>query len=102
MSDDALKYVRTDAVIPRRVAGETLLIPRAARSISAERRGAELFVLNESGDALWNALATPTSVHDLARNLIETYDVSRSQAAADVDVFVQSMLAIGAIAQVNG
>jgi coenzyme PQQ synthesis protein D (PqqD) len=95
------KYVRTDAMIPRRVAGETLLVPRAARSISAQRRGAELFVLNDSGDVLWSALETPRSVHDLARNLIETYDISTSQAAADVDVFVQSMLAIGAIAKVN-
>jgi hypothetical protein len=101
MADETCTYIRTDAVIPRRVAGETLLVPRAARSISAERRGAELFVLNESGDALWKALETPRSVHDLARNLIETYDTTTSQAAADVDLFVQSMLAIGAIAQVN-
>ena len=101
MSDESVTYVRTAAVIPRRVAGETLLVPRAARSISAERRGAELFVLNETGDALWKALETPRSVQDLARNLIEAYDISTSQAAADVDVFVQSMLAIGAIAQVN-
>ena len=102
MADDAMRYVRTNAMIPRRVAGETLLIPRAARSIKAERRGAELFVLNESGETLWAAMETPASVHDLARNLIETYEVSRSQAAADVDAFVQSLLAIGAIAQVNG
>src|SRR5690349_11600559 len=102
MSDDSIRYVRTGAMIPRRVAGETLLVPRAAKSISAQRRGAELFVLNDSGDALWTALETPRSVHDLARNLIETYDISTSQAAADVDVFLQSMLAIGAIAKVNG
>lgn len=90
-------YVRTRAVIPRRVAGETILVPADARTVVGHSRAAELFVLNDSGELLWSALANPTSVPDLARKLMNAYAVSSDVAAADAEEFVRSLQAIGAV-----
>jgi hypothetical protein len=98
MSDDgATRYLRSTSVIPRRVAGETLLVPLAGRSLDPTHRSAELFVLNATGERMWEWLAEPKSVPDLARNLIAEYEVSAEVAETDAAAFVKSMREVGAI-----
>lgn len=94
---DVELYVRTDAMIPRRVAGETILVPANARSVAANSRAAELFVLNESGELLWRDLDTPRTVPDLARKLMDAYAISADAAAADASSFVRALVSIGAV-----
>jgi hypothetical protein len=96
---DVAHYVRSDAVIPRRVAGETILVPANARTVVGHSRAAELFVLNTTGELLWSELATPKSVPDLARKLIDEYAVSSGDATTDAEEFVRSLQAIGAVTQ---
>ena len=92
-----MQYVRTGGVIPRRVAGETLLVPANARSVVPTSRAAELFVLNESAEALWRELESPKSVQDLARKLIDAYAIPAVDAATDAEEFVRSLVSIGAV-----
>lgn len=94
---DANRFVRGAGVIPRRVAGETILVPSNARSVTENSRAAELFVLNESGELLWSELSTPQSVPDLARKLMNAYAVSVTEAEADAATFVESLASIGAV-----
>lgn len=95
--NETVRYVRTQAVIPRRVAGETILVPADARTVVGHSRAAELFVLNESGELLWSELANPTSIPDLARKLMNAYAVGSEDAVADAEEFVRSLQAIGAV-----
>ena len=100
-SEDGPRYRRTEGVIARRVAGEMLLVPVGGRTVDTATRAAELFVLNESGEQLWNWLAAPTSVAQLARNLMRDYQISMEEAAADAEGFIHSLREIGMVDEVG-
>lgn len=97
MMQTTQQYIRSDGVIPRRVAGETLLVPTNARNVVPTSRAAELFVLNESAETLWRELETPKSVQDLARKLIDAYAIPPVVAETDAEEFVRSLVSIGAV-----
>ena len=95
-------YVRSANVVARRVAGELLLVPVAGRAVEERRRSAELFVLNESAERLWEWLASPATVSDLARNLMGEYKVTAELARQDVVSFLASMRELGAVDETTG
>lgn len=95
------RVVRRPGVVARKVAGEVLLIPLGAPTLSEERRSAELFVLNDTGQFLWEQLATPASPSDLARNLIKEFDVSLETAIADAVAFVESLRGLGMLSEIE-
>src|SRR5438105_13971956 len=97
MTDARMRYVRSQNVVVRRVAGETILVPFGVASTDLVTRTAEFFVLNASAEQLWESLATASDRTTLARNLMDAYAVSAERAEADVDAFVHSLLEIGAI-----
>ena len=81
----------------RRVAGELVLVPANSRTSDPKYRAANLFVLNRTGEHLWELLAAPQTSEALARNLMISYDLSDDEARRDTAAFVAEMLAIGAI-----
>lgn len=98
-ADNQRIYARAGRVVSRRVAGEIVLVPMTQRTADAVRRTADLFVLNKTGEHLWELLTTPRSAEDLARNLIETFEVSADEAANDVSNFLASLVEIGALTE---
>lgn len=92
-------YSRAGRVVSRRVAGEIVLVPMTQRTVDPVRRTADLFVLNKTGEYLWELLSTPRSAQELARNLSETFEVSMDEAVSDVSDFVASLMEIGALMQ---
>src|SRR5256885_12341190 len=97
MTDARMRYVRSQKVVVRRVAGETILVPFGVVSSDLVTRTAEFFVLNATAEQLWESLATASDRTTLARNLMNAYAVSAERAQADVDAFVHSLLGHGAI-----
>ena len=91
------RFVRTNRVAARRVAGEMVLVPFGARSPDPEYKAAQLYVLNQTGALIWNLLETPSTVADLARNLTDQYETTDERARADVDAFLRAMQDIGAV-----
>jgi hypothetical protein len=91
------RYVRAATVVARRIAGEMVLVPVATRSENPMTRVADFFVLNTSGEFLWNLLASPREPSDLARLLMTEYGITLEQAKADVSAFLDEMLANGAL-----
>jgi hypothetical protein len=85
-------YVQRRGIVARRVAGEVLLVPVAATAIDEAHRSAELFVLNPTGEYLWNELASPKRVPDLARNLMMSHEVALETALDDAARFVEALL----------
>ena len=90
-----VRYVRRPGVVARHVAGELLLVPVDARTVDAAHKTAELFVLNATAERLWELLASPVSVEELARNLIDEFEVSAESARADAAAFIASLRDIG-------
>jgi hypothetical protein len=96
-TDTTTCYVRSPNVVVLSVAGETILVPFGITSTDLVTRTAEFFVLNASAELLWERLATASDRTTLARNLMDAWAISPERAEADVDVFVRSLLEIGAI-----
>lgn len=94
------RWARATAVIARRVAGETVLVPLASRTSDPEYKSARLYVLNETGEYLWSLLDTPRSVADLARNLTLEFDTADARAHSDVEAFLVVLRDIGAVREV--
>lgn len=92
------RFVRAPGVIARRVAGETLLVPVSPRTLDTFSGAAELFVLNETGERLWACLAEPQTLDDMARNLIDEFEVHAELARADATAFIQVMQERGLVA----
>ena len=87
-------------MIARRVAGETVLVPLAARAADPEFKSARLFVLNETGEYLWSLLDSPRSTREMAQNLTVEFETAEEQAQADVEVFLAALRDIGAVREV--
>lgn len=82
---------KSPAFTERRIAGKLLLMP-----LEAEAGGMCLYELCDVAAFLWDRL--PQASEDaLAEALSEAFDVSRSEAAADVADLLAELVAIGAI-----
>lgn len=97
MTGREARWVRAPGMVLRRVAGEPLLVRVSGQSPMPLSRGADLLVLNATGERLWEVLAEPVTVADMARNLITEFEVSAAAAQDDVAAFVESLRDAGAI-----
>jgi hypothetical protein len=80
-------YIRSSAVVSRLIAGETLVVPVRGKVGDL----ASIYSFNAVGTTIWDALANPTGVTTLVDLIEQDYDVSREQAAKDVESFLQEM-----------
>jgi coenzyme PQQ synthesis protein D (PqqD) len=95
-------FRRASAVVARRIAGETVLVPIAEGSSDPRNKTADLYVLNSTGEFLWSLLEEPRDIKSLAQNLNLTFGVAPERAEADVTAFVADLVAIGALEGVTG
>lgn len=82
-------YRRADAVITRRIAGETVVVPIAGSATAP--RDTRFFVLNGSAERLWDFLSAPQSAISMARHLTEAYGIAMSAAQDDVRAFLKDL-----------
>ena len=91
------RFVRTADVVARRIAGELVLVPIAVRTDDAERRTANFYVLNGSGEVLWERLGSPADIEELTSELVSHIEVGAEQARGDVLKFLSELRESGAI-----
>ncbi len=87
------RLVRSQAVVARVVAGETLIVPIRAKVGDL----ASIYSFNGTGSLIWRLLASPCTVAELATTVAETYDVDSAQAEQDVTNFVSEMKSVGLV-----
>ena len=85
--------IRNNDFLLREVAGSQILVPvgEAVGAFSG------IVTLNSSGVHLWNTMETEQTENSLVNALLERYDVSAQQAAADVEQFVAKLRSVGAV-----
>lgn len=76
-----------DQFVLRTIAGEPLLIPVGEAAITTKG----LIALSESGALLYERLKAGCTREALVDALLEEYDVSRQEAARDVEDFLEQM-----------
>ena len=86
-------YVRSDSVVSRVIAGETLIVP--------VRKGvgdlASIYSLNEVGSEIWRAIVRPISKEEIFRTIEQKFAGERQQIELDVEGFLEEMQGVGLI-----
>ena len=75
----------------REVAGETLLVPVGAATLSLNG----MLVLNGSGRFLWEQLPAAETEEVLVKALLEEYEVDEATARTDVSEFLEEIRKLG-------
>jgi hypothetical protein len=92
-----LQFVRSENVVSRVIAGETLIVP--------VRRGvadlASLFSFNQVGSTIWEAIEKPRTVDELVTLVADAYDVTPEKAREDIEVFLNEAQAAGIVQMVG-
>ena len=86
-------FVRSQSVVARVVAGETLIVPIRAKVGDL----ASIYSFNGTGTSIWKLLASPRTVTELATAIGQEYEVEPAQAEHDVTQFVAEMKAVGLV-----
>jgi hypothetical protein len=92
MSEDEV-LVRSQAVVARVVAGETLIVPVRAKVGDL----ASIYSFNGTGSLIWKLLASPRTVAQLVTAVALEYEVEWAQAERDVTNFVSEMKSVGLV-----
>lgn len=79
--------------IMREIAGEYVLVPVGATALTLNG----LVTVNEVGAFLWERLPDAADAAALVDAVTAEYDVTREQAAADVEEFLQKLREVGII-----
>ena len=85
--------VRSQSVVARVVAGETLIVPVRAKVGDL----ASIYSFNGTGTLIWKLLESPRTVTELASAVAQEYEVDPVQAEQDVTNFVSEMKAVGLV-----
>jgi hypothetical protein len=86
-------FVRSESVVARVVAGETLIVPIRAKVGDL----ASIYSFNGTGSLIWKLLASPKTVAQIATAVAQAYDVEPAQAELDVTNFVSEMKSVGLV-----
>jgi len=86
-------FIRSQSVVSRVVAGETLIVP--VRSKVGDL--ASIYSFNGTGTLIWKLLESPKTVSEIATVVAREYEVEPAQAERDVTSFVEEMKAVGLV-----
>lgn len=94
-SNDSL--IRNPDFVFRKVVEETILVPVHMNVAEMDY----IYTLNDIGAFIWEKLDEPRTIEELQECLLEEYDVEPEALNADLQVFVEEMLTIGAFKKVE-
>jgi len=86
-------WVRSESVVARIVAGETLIVP--VRSNVGDL--ASIYSFNHTGTLIWKLLESPRAMTELVSAVAREYDMDFSVAEPDVIAFVNELKAVGLV-----
>lgn len=86
-------FVRSQSVVVRVVAGETLIVPIRARVGDL----ASIYSFNGTASLIWKLLESPRTVTELAAAVAREYEVEAALALRDVTKFVEEVQAVGLV-----
>jgi hypothetical protein len=87
------KFVRNTAVVSRKIADETLIVPIRGGVGDLD----SIFSLNPLGSDLWALLESGTTPATLADCVVERYEVTPEQALADIRDFLNDLEGAGLV-----
>jgi hypothetical protein len=92
-----MQYVRSESVVSRVIAGETLIIP--VRKGVADL--ASIYSLNQVATVIWQAIQQPRHREEIVEAIAHEFAIEPHQVERDVEIFLADMHAAGLIAPVE-
>lgn len=89
-------YTKSNDFVQRQVAGECILVPIRRNLTEAN----SIYVLNETGAAVWNCIDGTRSMTSIEQELVHAYEVGTEQLHQDLETLVTDLLSIRAIHKV--
>jgi hypothetical protein len=86
-------FVRSQAVVSRRVAGETLIVPVRGKVGDL----ASIYSFNGTGSLIWELLQSPKLLTDLIAAVEQEYAIGQERAQNDVTRFLNDMISVGLV-----
>lgn len=86
-------FIRSQSVVARVVAGETLIVPIRAKVGDL----ASIYSFNGTGSLIWKLLECPKTLSQLVNAVAQEYEVDVQQAERDVTEFVSELNAVGLV-----
>jgi hypothetical protein len=90
-------YVRSNSVVSRVIAGETLIVP--VRGGVGDL--ASIYSLNPVASSIWNAIAQPSSPQEIVDRIQQEFAAERQQVEQDVNAFLVEMESAGLVEPVG-
>ena len=89
-------YTKHPDYVQRNVAGECILVPIRRTLTEAN----SIYVLNETGAALWNRIDGQRTAQDIVTDFCNEYDVATDQLAKDFTSLLDDLLSIQAVEEI--
>lgn len=89
-------YTKHPDYVQRDVAGECILVPIRRTLTEAN----SIYVLNETGAALWNRIDGQRTAQDIVTDFCNEYDVATDQLAKDFTSLLDDLLSIQAVEEI--
>jgi hypothetical protein len=86
-------FVRSQSVVSRRVAGETLIVPVRGRVGDL----ASIYSFNGTGSLIWESLQSPKALTQLIAIVEQEYAIGQERAQNDVTRFLNDMISVGLV-----
>ena len=86
-------FIRSQSVVSRRVAGETLIVPVRGKVGDL----ASIYSFNGTGSLIWEQLQSPKGLAELVDAVGREYEVAPELAGKDVAEFLNDMLSVGLV-----
>lgn len=90
-------YVRSDAVVSRMIAGETLIVP-ISKGVGDL---ASIYSLNPVASTIWDAVASPCTKSQIVQRITQRFDGERRQIEDDVEEFLSELQSAGLVKAVG-
>ena len=90
-------YTKHPDYVQRDVAGECILVPIRRTLTEAN----SIYVLNETGAALWNRIDGQRTAQDIVSDFCNEYEVATDQLAKDFTSLLDDLLSIQAVEEVT-
>jgi hypothetical protein len=93
-----LRYQRTEEFVARTIAGETVLVPIRRQIGDLE----SIYTLNEVATFIWERLAKPSTLAEIALALDAAFAGDSAEMRADLEEFLGELLDLGAVGSAAG
>jgi hypothetical protein len=90
-------YTKHPDYVQRDVAGECILVPIRRTLTEAN----SIYVLNETGAALWNRIDGQRTAQDIVTDFCNEYEVATDQLTSDFTSLLDDLLSIQAVEEVT-